>query len=217
MITDTQIIFSQTSVQKVQPPTPLEKEMAKALLAITTKEGRVQPSFVKVTFQFSKAHKAFERMKYVFQSLDIDDDGSLSLIEIIQAVTQLGGDATAAELKELFETADADGSGALDFKEFVVFLCVCSLLGKMDKSCNLNVAFMCAVDAFSVFDIKKTGTIVFSELNEALQGRGSQDIMLARMKEMDADGDGSVIFPEFLIAFMGWVGVDDDEDDDEDE
>jgi len=213
MITDTQIIFSQTSVQKVQPPTPLEKEMAKALLAITTKEGRVQPSFVKVTFQFSKAHKAFERMKYVFQSLDIDDDGSLSLIEIIQAVTQLGGDATAAELKSLFHTADADGSGALDFKEFVVFLCVCSLLGKLAKSCLLTVAFTCAVDAFAVFDVKKTGTIIFSELDDALDGRGSHDIMLARMKEMDVDGDGSVSFPEFLIAFMDWVGTDDDDDD----
>jgi len=193
--------------------TQLEKEMAKALLAITTKEGREQPKFVNIILKFPKANKAFEKMKAVFQSLDINDDGTLSLIEIIEAVKKLGGNTTADELKELFDTADADGSGALDFKEFVVFLCVCSLLGKLDKNCLLTAAFMCAVDAFAVFDVKKTGTIIFSELDDALDGRGSHDIMLARMKEMDVDGDGSVSFPEFLIAFMDWVGTDDDDDD----
>jgi len=42
-----------------------------------------------------------------------------------------------------------------------------------------------------------------------------KDVMVARMKEMDKDGDGYVTFPEFLIAFMSWVGSDDDSDEDE--
>ena len=41
---------------------------------------------------------------------------------------------------------------------------------------------------------------------------GTPDTLVARMAEMDKDGNGYVIFPEFLMAFCDWVGVDEDED-----
>jgi len=203
-----------------KPETPLEEEMVKAIKMITTIEGRKQPSFVRIQLQFPKAHRAFQTIKKVFQNIDIDNDNTLSLPEINKAVKVLGGTTTEEEVKVLFETADADGSKCLDFKEFVVFLCIFSLVGKIDGSsekddCNINTAFMCAVDAFSVFDVNNSSIIVFSELREKMDKTAGKDVMLARMQEMDKDGDGYVTFPEFLFAFMSWVGSDDDDDDEE--
>jgi len=200
-----------------RPETKLEEEMVKAIKLITTKEGRKQPSFVRIQLQFPKANRAFQTIKKVFHDLDIDNDNTLSFPEINEAVKSLGGTMTEEEKKALFETADADGSKGLDFKEFVVFLCIFSLVGKMDAKtekddCNINIAFMCAVDAFSVFDVSNSSIIVFSELNDAMDKTAGKDVMLARMQEMDKDGDGYVTFPEFLFAFMSWVGSGDDDD-----
>jgi len=205
-----------SSMSEYKPETPLEGEIIEALKKIISKEGRKQPTFLRIQLQFPKANKAFEKVKKVFRDLDLDSDNSLSLEEINEAVKTLGGTATEEEVKALFETADADGSGDIDFKEFVLFICVCSLLGHLkEDDSNLNTAFICVVDAFSVFDVNNDGVIMFAELDEAMDGTAGKDVMVARMKEMDKDGDGYVTFPEFLIAFMSWVGSDDDSDEDE--
>lgn len=56
------------------------------------------------------------------------------------------------------------------------------------------------------------GVIVLSEVQATLQDVGTPDTLVARMAELDKDGNGYVIFPEFLMAFCDWVGVDEEED-----
>ena len=41
------------------------------------------------------------------------------------------------------------------------------------------------------------------------------ETLVARMAEMDKDGNGYVTYPEFLMAFCDWVGVEDEDDDDD--
>lgn len=196
------------------PETPLEHKMAEALKVITSAEGRKKPKFAKVQLQFPKAADAFKEMKDTFNKYDADKGGTIDLEEITEALKQLGATSKPEEINDLFETADAGGNKSLSFQEFVVFLCVSSLLGHLSGMDDLDAAFRCAVDAFDVFDVKNQGVIVFSELQTALNDGviATPDILLARMEEMDKDGNGYVIFPEFLIAFMDWVGVEDDDD-----
>lgn len=56
------------------------------------------------------------------------------------------------------------------------------------------------------------GVIVLSEVRATLKDVGTPDTLVARMSEMDKDGNGYVIFPEFLMAFCDWVGVDEEDD-----
>ena len=56
------------------------------------------------------------------------------------------------------------------------------------------------------------GVIVLSEVRATLKEVGTPETLVARMAEMDKDGNGYVIFPEFLMAFCDWVDVDEDED-----
>mmetsp|Transcript_20334 Transcript_20334/g.28299 ORF Transcript_20334/g.28299 Transcript_20334/m.28299 type:complete len:222 (+) Transcript_20334:170-835(+) len=197
-----------------QPETPLEHKMAEALKSITQKEGRKRPKFAKIQLQFPKAAEAFGKIKKIFKEADDNKNGLISLDEIENSLTKLGGTASPDEVKNLFDIADADSSKTLDFKEFIVFLCVCSLLGMLSDEHHLESAFKVAVDAFDIFDSNHSGVIVFSEMSHSLDddAMASPDILLARMQEMDQDGNGYVIFPEFLVAFMDWVGMDDEED-----
>ena len=57
----------------------------------------------------------------------IDDDGSktLDLREFTKGCLDFGVDLTKEEIKEIFDTIDKDGSGHIDFDEFLAALRVC--------------------------------------------------------------------------------------------
>ena len=126
----------------------------------------------------------------------------------------MGADVSDDEVKAIFAAADDDGNAKLSFQEFLVFLCVGYLLKKLPEVEGFATAFATAVDAFDVFDVGNQGVIVLSEVRATLKEVGTPDTLVARMAEMDKDGNGYVIFPEFLMAFCDWVGVDDEEDED---
>jgi len=201
------------------PETALERKMVDALKDITCAKDRCTPTFVRVQLQFPKAAKAFRSMKATFEKYDVDHSGTIDFDEIKVAFRELGGVASESELAELFDTADSEKKRELLFREFVVFLGVCALTGQLSNSSGLVSAFHCAVDAFDGFDATNQGVIVYADLHHALDDDSERvntpDLLLARMKEMDHDNNGYVIFPEFLMAFMDWVGVDDEDSDDE--
>lgn len=203
------------NVDDYVPESQLEQKIAEAIQGIISEEGRKKPKLARVQLQFPKAAASFKAMKNAFDKYDADKDGTIDLEEITNALKDLGDSFHAEEVHGLFDiAADAEGSKSLTFPGFVVFLCLSSLLGHLSDSMEeINAAFRCAVDAFDVFDVKNKGVIVFSELNEAFSAGSTPDILMARMEELDKDGNGFVIFPEFLVAFMDWVGVDEDDDD----
>mmetsp|Transcript_24782 Transcript_24782/g.36680 ORF Transcript_24782/g.36680 Transcript_24782/m.36680 type:complete len:213 (+) Transcript_24782:87-725(+) len=206
------------NVDDYVPATPLEKQIAEAIKGIISQEGRKTPKMAKIQLQFPKAAAAFKSMKNAFNKYDADKGGTIDLEEITNALKDLGDSKlfNAEEVRGLFDIADAEHSKSLTFTEFVVFLCLSSLLGHLSDMTDINAAFLCAVDAFDVFDVKNKGVIVFSELKDAFSGSDTTPgILMDRMKELDNDGNGFVTFPEFLVAFMDWVGIDDDDDEEE--
>mmetsp|Transcript_10942 Transcript_10942/g.16831 ORF Transcript_10942/g.16831 Transcript_10942/m.16831 type:complete len:213 (+) Transcript_10942:182-820(+) len=209
--------ISRKSVSEYTPETPLERKIAEALKAITLEEGRKKPKLAKIQLQFPKAAAAFKAMKGAFEKYDVDKDGTIDLEEITNALKDLGDSDSFAEeeVRGLFDIADSEGSQSLTFPAFVVFLCLSSLLGHLTEMKQINAAFRCAVDAFEIFDHKNSSVIVFSELQDTFSDGSvaTPDILMARMEELDKDGNGYVTFPEFLEAFMDWVGVDDDDED----
>ena len=128
---------------------------------------------------------------------------------------QMGAKVSDDEVKEIFAAADDDSNAKLSFHEFLVFLCVGYLLNKLPEIEGFGAAFTTAVDAFDVFDVANQGVIVLSEVRATLKEIGTPETLVSRMAEMDKDGNGYVVFPEFLMAFCDWVGVDENEDEDE--
>jgi len=58
------------------------------------------------------------RLRAIFDMIDRDGSGGLSISELEQALTSLEVEATHDEIQAMFAQADWDGSGSIDFEEF---------------------------------------------------------------------------------------------------
>ncbi len=109
----------------------------------------------------------------------------------------LGQSPTDAALRQMIEEVDADGSGTIDFAEFL------TLMARKMKTQDARSEIM---EAFKVFDIDGSGKISASELRSIMADLGEKltDQEVDEMiKEADKDGDGvglllSLHYPCFL-------------------
>ena len=91
----------------------------------------------------------------LFKSLDKNSDGVLTIDEIKQG---LGGNQSYKELDEILKSIDTDGSGKVDYTEFIAATMEKNIYMKEEK------LFM----AFKMFDIDGSGKISADELKETL-------------------------------------------------
>ena len=99
------------------------------------------------------------------------------------------GDLAEEEVDRIMRIADADGSGEIDYSEWVV--------ATMDKRKLLSNEKLEA--AFNLFDKDGSGTISANEVKEVL-GVGKnidEKIWNEIVMEVDGNGDGEISFLEF--------------------
>jgi calcium-dependent protein kinase len=125
-----------------------------------------------------------------FKVLDADGNGRLSKMELIAGYKKTMPEMEAEELvQKVMESCDADGSGFIDYSEFIVAsMNLQTLLSKQ----NLQAAFQ-------AFDRDGSGKISMAELKEMLGGVGDgRDSMWKQLiSEADLDGDGEIDIAEF--------------------
>lgn len=134
-----------------------------------------------------------EKMRKVFIAMDTDFDGKLTLEEITVGLRKMGMENPAAEARRVFEIADIDNDGYLEFNEW----CTATMnKQKLLKRPRLHAAF-------KMLDKDGSGTISYEEVRELLQNEytyytGQSDRVFQEMvAEMDIDGDGNIDFTEF--------------------
>jgi len=148
---------------------------------------------------------------------DKDGDGTVSTKELGAVMRSLGNNPTEEELEELIEDSDRDGSGSVDFQEFVELM----IKREAEKETPEDLK-----QAFRVFDkvrgsqvSRKTflksrispklfqdgnGYVSTSEIKYVLSRIGvnfSDDELLEMVQEADIDGDQHVSFEEFSNIF----------------
>eukprot|EP00091_Calanus_sinicus_P007894 TRINITY_DN19243_c0_g1_i1.p1 TRINITY_DN19243_c0_g1~~TRINITY_DN19243_c0_g1_i1.p1 ORF type:complete len:114 (-),score=25.77 TRINITY_DN19243_c0_g1_i1:29-370(-) len=57
-----------------------------------------------------------------FTRYDTDNDGVVSTKEVAQVFRSIGYNPTEAELQDLINTVDKDGTGSIDFPEFLMMM-----------------------------------------------------------------------------------------------
>ncbi|MGH0169753.1 UNVERIFIED_CONTAM: hypothetical protein FKN15_077082 [Acipenser sinensis] len=136
--------------------------------------------------------------KAAFDMFDSDGGGDISTKELGTVMKMLGQNPSREELDAIIEEVDEDGSGTIDFEEFLVMM-VHQLkedqAGKSEEELS---------EFFRVFDKNGDGYIDREELAEILRSSG-ESISEEEMDELMADGDknndGKIDFDEFKAAF----------------
>ncbi|XP_052138408.1 putative calmodulin-like protein 2 isoform X1 [Oryza glaberrima] len=131
-----------------------------------------------------------------FNLFDKDGDGTITSKELGTVMGSLGQSPTEAELKKMVEEVDADGSGSIEFEEF---------LGLLARKLRDTGAEDDIRDAFRVFDKDQNGFITPDELRHVMANLGdplSDDELADMLHEADSDGDGQINYNEFLKVMM---------------
>jgi calcium-dependent protein kinase len=139
-------------------------------------------------------------LRSVFKSLDTNGDGRLTAQELRDGLQKADIKEIPPDLQQIMEEVDSDGSGMIDYTEF--------LAATLDKKTYLQEDVCWA--AFRVFDRNGDGKISKDELKLVLGEQSVGDAMHASaeamcqiLKEVDTNGDGEIDFKEFMNMMRG--------------
>ncbi|URE15306.1 hypothetical protein MUK42_12062 [Musa troglodytarum] len=138
-------------------------------------------------------------IKDMFEKMDINKNGKITFEELKFGLRKLGHQIPDADVQILMEAADVDGTGTLDYGEFVA---VSIHLRKIGNDEHLH-------NAFSYFDQNKSGYIEIDELRDSLVndlGTNHEEVINAIIHDVDTDKDGRISYEEF--AAMMKAGTD---------
>lgn len=130
-------------------------------------------------------------LQSAFRTMDRDGDGMLSPSDVRDAMAK-SGVSMSPDLEMLMQTVDSDGSGYLDYTEF--------LAATVDQEVYAQRDICMA--AFRTFDLDGDGKISQHELEHVLGGgdaeKSPSKSRIQRMvSEADSSGDGVIDFEDF--------------------
>jgi calcium-dependent protein kinase len=129
-----------------------------------------------------------EDLKATFEKLDANNDGTLTIQEITDGMRQHNLEVSI-DVEEAIKKIDTDGSGSIDYVEFLA------------ATMNMKDYFKKDIlwQAFRQFDTNDDGCITKDELAAVLSKQTVADPSIAAkmIAEVDVDGDGKLSFDEF--------------------
>ena len=133
--------------------------------------------------------------------MDINGDGKLQKDEIKQGYAEFfGRNLTDEEVDDMFNKVDADGSGEIEYSEFVI-----ATMNEKNLLSNNKLQ-----TAFKMFDKDGGGTISIDEIKQVLSfGQNlDEEVVNQIIKQVDANGDGEISYDEFanmMLQNIQWV------------
>lgn len=131
-----------------------------------------------------------KEMRQVFDKFDSDKDGKISQREYRAVLRALGQGNMVGEVAKIFQVADLDGDGFIDFKDFL----------EVHKKSG-GIKTLDIQTAFRTFDLNGDGKISAEEVMEVLRRLGercSLEDCRKMVKAVDTEGDGLVNMDEFM-------------------
>jgi calmodulin len=155
-------------------------------------------NFLKNPFKMADqlSNEQIAEFKEAFSLFDKDGDGSITTKELGTVMRSLGQNPTEAELQDMINEVDQDGSGTIDFPEFLTLMA-----RKMQDSDSEEEI----KEAFRVFDKDGNGFISAAELRHVMTNLGEKltdEEVDEMIREADVDGDGQINYEEFVKMMM---------------
>ncbi|KAI9270372.1 calmodulin [Phascolomyces articulosus] len=133
-----------------------------------------------------------EEYRASFQQFDKDNNGTIDAKELGGVMRSLNMSVSETEVKSMIRELDADGSGSIDFEEFL------SMLTRTKSNVDTQQELL---ETFKVFDKNNDGTISANELREVMNNLGekmSEAELEQMLLEADANKDGVINYEEFV-------------------
>merc|ERR1712062_240583 len=150
---------------------------------------RKQPAKKKTTKLELKDEQKAE-IREAFDLFDTEGTGTINVKEIKVAMRALGFEPKKEELKQMIAGVETDGSGAIDFNDFLKIMS--QKMSERDPKEEIQ-------KAFKLFDDDETGKISFKNLKRVCKEL-NENLTDEELQEMidEADMDGEVSEAEFL-------------------
>lgn len=139
-------------------------------------------------------------LRKAFEAFDREKKGTISTDMVGTILSMLGHELTEDLLQEIIEEVDADGSGELEFEEFVT-LAARFLVEEDSEAMQQELR-----EAFRLYDKEGNGYITTSVLREILKeldDKITDEELDMMIEEIDSDGSGTVDFDEFMEVMTG--------------
>uniref|UniRef100_A0A2K6LWE4 Troponin C, skeletal muscle n=2 Tax=Rhinopithecus TaxID=542827 RepID=A0A2K6LWE4_RHIBE len=139
--------------------------------------------------------------KAAFDMFDADGGGDISVKELGTVMRMLGQTPTKEELDAIIEEVDEDGSGTIDFEEFLVMM-----VRQMKEDAKGKSEEELAEWFPGLGVRKRDGYIDPEELAEIFRASGehvTDEEIESLMKDGDKNNDGRIDFDEFLKMMEG--------------
>lgn len=140
--------------------------------------------------QHFMTQKESQELEDAFNMLDKDGSGTLSKDELIEGYRMIYGDNfNEAEVDALINMADENDDGVISYSEW--------LMTAMNRQKILTNEKLEA--AFQGFDVDKSNTVSFQEIQNFLFGTKhiNEDLLREIISKVDADKDGDITFDQF--------------------
>merc|ERR1711971_334485 len=147
---------------------------------------------LKATMADQLTEEQIAEFKEAFSLFDKDGDGTITTKELGTVMRSLGQNPTEAELMDMIQEIGADGSGTIDFPEFL------TMMARKMKDSDSEEEIL---EAFKVFDKDGNGFISAAELRHIMTNLGEKltdEEVDEMIREADIDGDGQVNTRKFV-------------------
>ncbi|XP_072387180.1 troponin C-like [Diabrotica undecimpunctata] len=139
-------------------------------------------------------------LKNAFDTFDVEKKGSIGTVMIGTILSMLGVQTTEQTLKDIIDEVDEDGSGELEFEEFII------LASRFMVEEDAEAMQQELKEAFRLYDKEGNGYITTTTLKEILKeldDKITNEELDMMIEEIDADGSGTVDFDEFMEVMTG--------------
>ncbi|XP_045123605.1 troponin C, isotype gamma-like isoform X1 [Portunus trituberculatus] len=139
-------------------------------------------------------------LRKAFDSFDTDKKGAITTETVGTILRMMGVKISEKNLQEVIAETDVDGSGELEFEEFVE-LAAKFLIEEDEEALKEELR-----EAFRIYDKGGDGYITTDTLREILReldNRLTEEDLDGIIEEVDEDGSGTLDFDEFMEMMSG--------------